>query len=97
MRSTNEVHDNLLRPKRRWRGGALAFSDETLKPPASATIVLNRLPRMKKSGRSHQKWATPPLDQLDPIETVPVTPALHELVELFARACLQPLQSYYSR
>jgi hypothetical protein len=52
---------------------------------------------MKRSGHVHQVWSKPTLDSIE--APAPITPEL-SMPELFgsvARACLQPLQSYYSR
>jgi hypothetical protein len=90
------TNTEVLRPKRRSRSG-LASEIETDYELRVAVSPITRPPRMKRSGHPHQVWATPELMAPETIQTVPVAPVVHEIVGLFARACLQPLQSYYSR
>jgi len=98
MHSNETKPEQVLCPKRRSKPEGPVAPIELTSYPQGESILKKRLPRMNKSGRPHRNWAAPALEHSgETIEMVPVKPALNELVELFTRVCLHPLQSYYSR
>jgi hypothetical protein len=44
---------------------------------------------MKRSGRLHQQWINPSPIYSEPVEKLPIGPALHELLTVFGRSYLR--------
>jgi hypothetical protein len=88
---------NSIQPKRRFKISPIEQKPRSREEAAVAHKAFSRPSRMKRSGHPHQLWINPSSTYAAPVEQLPVGPALHELLALFARAYLRPVPSPHLR